>query len=272
MKSDVYPPWVILHVPHDSNVIPADVRSQFLLADAELQRELDRMTDHQTLAIFSDPSSEAVVVRSPVSRLVVDVERFPNDVDELMAARGMGAVYAATSQLTPLRRHLADDERERLMQAYYHPHHAQLEAAVTKSVDRYGRCLVIDCHSFPSVALPYEMADPSKARPDICIGTDDFHTSEGLAAAFVSAFQLQGWSVSLNDPFPGALVPASRYRMDRRVEAVMVEVNRRLYLQEDDATPLPDFPQTAGRIRQCCRMAVHPPGRHGAGGLPAIEP
>jgi N-formylglutamate amidohydrolase len=256
MESDAYPPCVSLHVPHDSIMIPADVRSRFLLADAELQRELDRMTDHQTLAIFADPSSEAVVVRSPVSRLVVDVERFPNDVDELMAARGMGAVYAATSLLTPLRRHLADDVRERLMQAYYHPHHARLEEAVTKAVDRYGRCLVIDCHSFPSVALPYEMADPSKARPDICIGTDDFHTSEGLAAAFLSAFQLQGWSVNLNDPFPGALVPASRYRTDRRVEAVMVEVNRRLYLQEDDATPLPDFPETAGRIRQCCRMAL----------------
>ena len=40
-----------------------------------------------------------------------DVERFPNDVDELMAPRGMGAVYAATSQLAPLRRHLADDDR-----------------------------------------------------------------------------------------------------------------------------------------------------------------
>ena len=251
-----YPPWVVLHVPHDSTTVPADLRSQFLLDDAELRRELDRMTDHRTLALFSDPSSEAVVVRSPVSRLVVDVERFSNDIDEPMAARGMGTVYAATSQLTPLRRPLADNERERLMQAYYHPHHAQLEEAVTKAVDRYGRCLVIDCHSFPSAALPYEMADPSKARPDICIGTDDFHTSEGLVAAFSTAFQLEGWSVSLNDPFPGALVPASRYRRDRRVEAVMVEVNRRLYLREDDATPLPDFPETAGRIRRCCQIAL----------------
>jgi N-formylglutamate deformylase len=251
-----YPPWVVLHVPHDSTTVPVDLRSQFLLDDAELRRELDRMTDHRTLALFSDPSSTAIAVRSTVSRLVVDVERFPDDVDEPMAARGMGAVYAATSQLTPLRPPLADNERERLMQAYYHPHHAQLEEAVTKAVDRYGRCLVIDCHSFPSAALPYEMAPPSKARPDVCIGTDDFHTSEGLAAAFSTAFRLEGWSVSLNDPFPGALVPASRYRRDRRVEAVMVEVNRRLYLREDDATPLPDFPETAGRIRRCCQIAL----------------
>ncbi|MBP9591041.1 MAG: N-formylglutamate amidohydrolase [Steroidobacteraceae bacterium] len=72
-----YPSWVVLHVPHDSTAVPADVRAQL---------------------------SEAVVVRSPVGRLVVDVERFPDDGDEPMAARGMGAVYTATSQLTPLRR------------------------------------------------------------------------------------------------------------------------------------------------------------------------
>ncbi len=109
MKSDGYPPWVILHVPHDSIVIPADVRSQFLLADAELQRELDRMTDHQTLASFSDQSSEAVVVRSPVSR--------------------------------------------------------------------------------------HEMADPSKARPDICMGTDDFHTSDEMAGALSAALWRAEWRV-----------------------------------------------------------------------------
>lgn len=127
-----YPPSVVLHVPHDSAMVPANLRSQFLLDDAELRRELDRMTDHRTLALSSDPSSAAVIVRSTVSRLVIDVERFPNDADEPMAARGMGAVYAATFQMTPLRQRLADDERERLMQAYYHPHHAQLEEALMR--------------------------------------------------------------------------------------------------------------------------------------------
>jgi len=87
-----YPPWVVLHVPHDSTAVPADVREQFLLDDVEMGRELVRMTDHHTRAIFADPRSDAAVVRSPVSRLVVDVERFPDDADEPMAARGMGVV------------------------------------------------------------------------------------------------------------------------------------------------------------------------------------
>ena len=34
-----YPPWVVLHVPHDSTAVPADVRPQFLLDDAELGRD-----------------------------------------------------------------------------------------------------------------------------------------------------------------------------------------------------------------------------------------
>jgi N-formylglutamate amidohydrolase len=137
-----YPSWVVLHVPHDSTAVPADVRAQL---------------------------SEAVVVRPPVGRLVVDVERFPDDGDEPMATRGMGAVYTATSQLTPLRRRLSAGEREALMQAYYRPHHARLEAAVAAALERHGRCLVIDCHSFPSVALPYEMADSPNARPDCLV-------------------------------------------------------------------------------------------------------
>ena len=134
------------------------------------------MTDHQTLAMFACPTSSAAVVRAPVSRLVVDVERFEDDKHEPMFGRGMGAIYSVTSGLTPLRRTLHAGERDALMQAYYRPHHARLEAAVSAALDVHGHCLVIDCHSFPSVALPYEDADVAAVRPDICIGSDDFHT------------------------------------------------------------------------------------------------
>lgn len=256
MSHLIYPPWVVLHVPHDSVDVPAEVQNQFLLDDRQLAEELTRMTDHKTLALFAHLDQSVAVVRAPVSRLVVDVERFENDQYEPMAARGMGAVYSVTSSLKPLRRKLSTAERDSLMQAYYYPHHAKLEVAVSAAIKLHGQCLVIDCHSFPSVALPYELADADDSRPDICIGSDDFHTSPELANTFVAAFQTEGWSVSLNEPFAGALVPSSRYRQDRRVGTVMVEVNRRLYLREYDGEPLSNFAAVAQRVRQCCMTAI----------------
>ena len=254
--SDQFPPWVIFHVPHDSTFVPSEVRCHITLTDGELDEELTKMTDHLTLLLFASGIPQAQVIRAPASRVVVDVERFADDRHEPMADRGMGAVYSLTSSLNPLRRPLSDAERDALMLAYYRPHHARLEAVVSAAIDLHGRCLVIDCHSFPSQALPYEVADPAVARPDICIGTDAFHTSSELEIAFVTSFQREGWSVNLNQPFAGALVPGCRYRQDRRVTAVMVEINRQLYLREQDATPLPTFATVAERVRNCCMVAV----------------
>lgn len=255
--SDVsYPPWVILHVPHDSRLIPEEVRSQFLLSDEELKHELQRMTDHFTYALFAETCSEATVVRAPVSRLVVDVERFPDDEAEPMAACGMGAIYEVTSHLAPLRRKLSSEERNALMTAWYYSHHSRLEVAVTDAVNKYGRCLVIDCHSFPAIALPYERADTAFVRPDICIGSDPFHTPKALEQAFAEVLGRNGWRVAVNEPFAGALVPASRYQQDPRVMAVMVEINRDLYLCPESYEPLSGFDLIATATRKRCVEAL----------------
>ena len=251
-----YPPWVVLHIPHDSTDVPADVRPQLLLSDAALRLELQRMTDHFTHRLFAEPSGDAAVIRAPVSRLVVDVERFADDGAEPMAARGMGAIYSVTSHLAPLRRPLSSAERQALLRLWYHPHHAKLEVAAAAAVARHGRCVVIDGHSFPGRPLPYEDADASHERPDICIGSDAFHTPKALEQAFVEAFSRNGWRVALNDPFAGALVPASRYRTDPRVEAVLVEVNRDLYLDPVSFEPKADFDKTAAAIKSCCVAAL----------------
>jgi N-formylglutamate deformylase len=268
------PPWVVLHVPHDSMVMPDAVREQFLLSDAELQHELLRMTDHLTQALFAAPPCVAAVVRAPVSRLVVDVERFEDDASEPMAERGMGAVYTRTSASMPLRRPLSADEREALLRDWYRPHHERLEAAVDDALAAHGRCLVIDCHSFPSEALPYERVEQSARRPDICIGTDAFHTHEWLAESFLAAFEEAGWRVARDTPFSGAIVPASRYRQDVRAAAVMVELRRGLYLDEAAGSALPGFEAFARRVREACVDAVDRAVQAGvlAGGAPVLPP
>ena len=41
-----------------------------------------------------------------------------------------------------------------------------------------------------------------------------------------------GLSVKINSPFAGALVPMDYYMRDARVGSVMIEVNRRLYVDK----------------------------------------
>ena len=94
-----------------------------------------------------------------------------------------------------------------------------------------GSCLVIDCHSFPQLPLPYEL-DRNPVRPDICIGTDEFHTPSALKDVLVLQFTGLGYTVAVNHPFSGALVPSRYYRKDKNVQSVMIEVNRALYMDE----------------------------------------
>jgi N-formylglutamate deformylase len=225
---------VVLHIPHSSRRVPAEERQAILVDDTELNGELLRMTDAYTDELFPITPVEAGRVIFPLSRLVCDVERFPSDENEPMAARGMGVTYTRTSMGGVLRAQPDPADRQKCLDRWYWPHHSKLEHLVKDVAERSGVCLIVDCHSFPSVALPYEL-DQTSPRADICIGTDSFHTPRAVRDAIVVAAEADGYSVAVDAPFSGALVPLSSYRKDHRILSVMIEVNRRLYMEEDSA-------------------------------------
>ena len=225
-------PFAILHVPHSSVVIPPEVRRSLVLSDDEIESELIRMTDRFTDVLFDCEGGIARRIVFPVSRLVVDPERFVDDGVEPMSQKGMGAIYTKTSSGQDLRGPLSNEERAALVKTYYEPHHRHLNDAVREALISSERCLIVDCHSFPSKPLPYE-CDQSPDRPDICIGTDEFHTPSWLKNLAVTLFQEAGFRVALDWPFSGSLVPQPYYRVNGAAWSVMIEVNRSLYLQED---------------------------------------
>ena len=61
------------------------------------------------------------------------------------------------------------------------------------------------------------------ARPDFCLGTDDFHTAEKLVGRVESELQRLGYSSARNAPFNGTIVPLKHYRKDQRVQSLMKE-------------------------------------------------
>jgi N-formylglutamate amidohydrolase len=227
----------------------------FPLSDDLLQRELLVMTDWYTDELFALPASEAVAIRYPVSRLVLDPERFIDDQREVMASRGMGVIYTRLADGRPLRDAPTQDERRALIARFYEPHHEALTVAVKSALAQHGRCLVVDCHSFPSQPLLCDL-DQAPDRPDICIGTDLFHTPSWLIQLGADLFAAAGLSVGIDRPYSGALVPAECYGRQRSVCAIMIEINRRLYMHEGSGDTHESFPEVAGIIQGVLRKLL----------------
>lgn len=241
-------PYTVVHIPHSSTVIPDEVRGSLMLSDLALKGELLRLTDRYTDELFDLDPAIAVPVVFGVSRFVADPERFADDALEPMAARGMGAVYMTTTDGALLRAPLTPSQRAELLARFYMPHHAALEAATEAVLDATGSCLILDAHSFPSDPLPCDM-NQHRPRPEVCIGTDPFHTPAQLASDAAAGFAAHGLDVAVNRPYTGAMVPARWYQRDHRVSALMVEINRRLYMDEATGDKTAGFARTMALVR-----------------------
>ena len=216
---------VILHIPHASTWIPEEYKADFT---GDLSRELQCMTDWYTDELFGFPAVRLVF---PVSRLVCDPERFRDDSMEEMARRGMGACYTRGHDGAKIR-DLSPDRKEAILRRWYDPHHRSLTKMVSERLNTHGFCTIVDCHSFHAAPLPYE-PDQREDRPDICLGTDPFHTPPELIGALWDLFAGKGYSVAVNAPYSGTIVPLPYLWKHSGVRSVMIEVNRGLYLEAD---------------------------------------
>ena len=214
---------LILHIPHSSTYVPETFK---VLDGVSLEKEFQRMTDWYTDELFDFDEAKKLIFS--YSRLYCDVERFRQDKDELMTSFGMGVCYTNTSYGTELRE-ISSKEKIFIKSTIYDEHHKKLELLVDEELRVQGSALIIDCHSFSNTPLPHE---DSTARPDICIGTDSFHTPIKLADYVCKYFEQKGLIVAINEPFSGTMVPLKFYGKDRRVKSIMIEVNRKLYLDD----------------------------------------
>ncbi|ALG86888.1 N-formylglutamate amidohydrolase [Gordonia phthalatica] len=231
---------VVLHVPHASRTIPPELRRDFALDDTALVREHDESADTATDLIAAAARLQLSHDAQPwsfvngLSRLVVDPERFP-DESEPMNRRGRGAVYHRSCADTPLRTPSATPD-DILIDTYFRPYAQAMADLVTDRIRATGRAIVLDIHSYPMQPSWFE--DAGQARPAICLGVDEHHTPTWLHRAAQESFSSFG-EVADNSPYAGCYVPLDRYRSDTSVSALMIEIRRDLYLDENVA-PVPD--------------------------------
>ena len=193
---------MILHIPHSStNTLGRNIE----------QFDIDYLTDWYTDDLFHHPYSDRVVF--DVSRFVCDVERFTDDKEEMVKV-GHGISYTKgtrNNDIVPI-------NKEEILNRYY-KHHTKLNISTGKSLAYFNNVVIVDCHSFPS----------DKSDYDFCIG---FNEESVLNKELIEYIRNNGYTVGVNSPYSGSLLPTV-YANDSRVESVMIEVNKKLYLNDD---------------------------------------
>ena len=243
--------YIILNIPHSSTLIyelnPFPRLQNRACCAAFIQmlhKELLPMTDWYTDELFVNGIGTPII--APVSRIICDTERFRNDEDEPMAKIGMGVCYRITHDL---KKTWNPCYKQWVLENVYDVHHSKLKEAVDEALLEYNRALILDCHSFSPVPLPYE-PDQNPDRPDICIGTDDFHTPKELIEITYQFFRDKGYSVKINSPYSGTIVPIKHLYKNRKVHSIMIELNRGLYLKGGTKERNDYFPTLKRHIKE----------------------
>ncbi|NOQ30704.1 MAG: hypothetical protein GQ570_06240 [Helicobacteraceae bacterium] len=220
----------VLHIPHAGLKIPKEYIDDYFLTPKELQHNVEQYADNKSHKLYGELVEKYDSVINPYSRLFMDPERFFDDENESMQLKhALGWFYEnAILEKKPLRSTKNKDKIAR----YYHEHHKKLLDLVEEKLEEFGECVIIDCHTFSNER--YWFHDKEVELPNVCIGFDEFHKDKELVSALIKKFSDE--ALSINTPYAGSIVPNKFYLKDKRVKSVMIEINKKLYLEDDNVT------------------------------------
>ena len=243
---------VVLASPHSGAVYPA----QFLEASRLDKHAIRKSEDSFVDEIFAPAADRgAPLLRALFPRAYCDVNREPYELDpkmfadrlpahantsSLRVAGGLGTIARVVSSGEDIyHSKLSWSEAERRIRRYYRPYHDALSSLVEETVGLFGVCVILDCHSMPSQALPMERRR-AQERPDIVLG-DRFGTScaralSDLAHEFLEA---RGYAVGRNAPYAGGFCTTHYGRPGSGLHALQIEINRAIYMDESRYSRLP---------------------------------
>lgn len=146
-------------------------------------------------------------------------------------------------------------EAQLRVESCWRPYHDALSGLIEETRAMFGACLVIDCHSMPT------MPGRSFTRPDIILG-DGFGTScaPAIADFFQTSLVRLGMNVRRNDPYAGGYITRHYGRPREGVHVVQIEVARALYMNERNFTRNAQFSGTQQDIAEFLRAVTNAAG------------
>lgn len=230
-----------------------------------LDRQMIRSSEDAFVDLLFDGAPEfgAPILSARMPRAYVDLNRGTDEMDPALiegvrrqghnprVASGLGVIPRVVANGRAIYRgKLPLAEAQQRISQYWHPYHAALQSLLAQTHARFGRAILIDCHS-----MPHEAMDGStrggRPRPQVVLG-DRFGASassevvDQIEAAFVAV----GLTVARNTPFAGAYITQAYGRPSRHQHAIQVEIDRALYMDEQAICPNGNFEAFRAQMRQ----------------------
>lgn len=231
--------------PHSGSRYPEDFVTGSRLGRLNLRRSEDCFVDD---LFGAAPRLGAPLIRALFPRAYVDVNREPFELDPAMfadalpsyantrsprVASGLGTIARVVASGSDIYRHkLRFDEALERIRQFYWPYHNALRELIESTRRRFGYCILVDCHSMPSVGGPIDR-DPGSRRVDFVLG--DRHGTSCAATVTEAAARIleaRDFVVTRNAPYSGGFVTRHYGRPSSAVHALQVEINRVLYMDE----------------------------------------
>ncbi len=250
---------VVLVSAHSGRAYPPEFLAAAALDAHSLRLSEDGFVDELFAAA---PAAGAAMLRAHFPRAWCDANREPFELDPAMfedalpahantasprVAAGLGTIARVVASGQPIyRRKLRYAEAEARLRSCWRPFHAALAALIGERLERFGACLVLDCHSMP--------ADGTGSGAEVVLG--DLHGTSCARTITAAAERLAGaagFAVRRNDPYAGGYITRAYGRPQGGVHVLQLEIARSLYMDERRIEKLPGFDGVAARIGEVAR-------------------
>lgn len=252
--------------PHSGRRYPQSLLDKTRLDATTLRRSEDAFVDE----LFAGAVAlGAPLLAAQFPRAFLDVNRGIAELDPAMfdrtldvrvdaptprVAAGLGVIPRIVRDGAEIyRTKLSREEARTRLDQLYKPYHQALAGLMEETRAHFGVAVLIDCHSMPSAL----------SVPDMVLG-DRYGASAApvLSNRAEAAFTRARFSVTRNTPYAGGHTTVQYGRVTSGFHALQIEINRALYLDEDQIAKKASFADVKARLTQALEFLTAVPLSH----------
>ena len=225
----------VFNSPHSGDQYPDEFQQNSRLSKQELRLSEDFKVDE----IIEDVVNiGAALMIAHFPRAWLDVNREPYELDPMMfdatlpkfansESQFVKAGLGTIARIVAVDKHIYKNklkvgEALRRIENFYLPYHRTLKNLIDNTAKKFGGAMLIDCHSMPS-----------SAKPDIILGNRYNATCNSeIMMEMKKLLEEVGYKVECNTLYAGGFITQHYGKPDKGIQAMQIEINRRLYMDE----------------------------------------